>query len=210
MVRDGVRSLLDAVDDFELVGEAAGRNETIGVLDRLRPDVLVADAGPTGVNGIEVAEELTRAGDGSAARVVVLADRLDDVSVLRAARGGVAGYLLKDEGTDSLIAAVRAAADGEAWLSPPVARRLLDHYRAQVTPSPTTPERARSSRTESLSHRELGVVWLLAQGCSNAEIAETLRLGQSTVKTHVSRILAKLELRNRLQLAAFAHQNELT
>jgi DNA-binding NarL/FixJ family response regulator len=210
MVRDGVRSLLTAVDDFELVGETADRLETIGALDRLRPDVLVADAGSAGVDGIEVAEELTRAGDAQSARVVVLADRLDDVTVLRAARSGVAGYLLKEEGTQSLIAAVRAAADGEAWLSPPVARTLLDHYRDQQTPSWRRPERERSPLMDSLSDRELGVIRLLAQGRSNAEIAETLRLGHSTVKTHVSRILAKLELRDRLQLAAFAHQNEIS
>lgn len=213
LVRDGVHSLLSAVDDFELVGEAASLAEAVGALRQLRPDVLVLDAGTDldddGLAGPDAASELARVAQVSGTQVVVLADRLDSAAVLHAARSGVAGYLLRGDGTGSLVAAIRCTASGDAWLCPPAARQLLDQFRSPQAPASTLPAQ-RSARTETLSEREIAVLRLLALGRSNAEIAEELLLARSTVKTHVSRILAKLELRDRVQLAAFAHQNDLT
>jgi DNA-binding NarL/FixJ family response regulator len=212
MVYDGVRSLLSAVADFDLVGEATEAADVIAALHRLRPAVLVVDCA-----GDECATEVVREAVSLDTGVVMLVDRIDDRSLLRAACDGVSGYLLKADATGSLIGAVRAAAGGEAWLSPSVARRLLDFCRiaagpgletAALIPAPAV-ENPVVDPAHALSDRERGVLRLLAQGYSNAEIAEQLTLGRSTVKTHVSRILAKLELRDRVQLAAFAHQNDL-
>lgn len=215
VVRDGLRSLLTAVPDFELVAQAGDRTSAAVAVQELRPDVLVVDTGSpeTDVEGLaspETAVELARVAQLHGAGVVVLAGRLDAPAVLHAVRGGVSGYVLRDDDTESLIAAVRSTAVGEAWLSPPAARQLVDHIR---TPEPTvttppTPGQ-RSPLAEVLSEREIAVLRLVALGRSNAEIADDLTLARSTVKTHVSRILAKLELRDRVQLTAFAHQNDL-
>lgn len=211
MVYDGVRSLLSAVADFALVGEAGEAAEVVAALHRLRPDVLVVDCA-----GDECAADVVREAAALDTGVVLLVDRIDDRSLLRAACDGVSGYLLKADATGSLIGAVRAAAGGDAWLSPSVARRLLDFCRnaagaaLEAAAVPTAaPASDAAGPAQALSDRERGVLRLLAQGYSNAEIAQQLTLGRSTVKTHVSRILAKLELRDRVQLAAFAHQNDL-
>jgi len=174
MLRDGVRALLRAVEDFTLVDE--------------EPDVAVVDA---------------PANAGAATRIVLLTASVDDRRVDAAVRAGVDGFVLTAEAGTCLIAAVRAVAAGQAWLSPPFARRLLDLYRAApAVPRPTDGRR--------FSERERSVLRLVAHGRTNAEIANELVLGESTVKTHVSRLLTKLELRDRVQLAVFAHHHGLT
>jgi DNA-binding NarL/FixJ family response regulator len=207
MVRDGVSSLLSTIEDFDVVAPTEGEAETLATLESLRPDVLVIDVGlDTGAAGgpsLELAATARRQGT----RVVMLADRVDAPALLDAVRRGVSGYLLKADGTESLVAAARAAAAGEAWLCPAAARYLLELYRELE--APVARPGGQSGRADVLTERELAVVRLVAHGRSNAEIATELMLARSTVKTHVSRILAKLELRDRVQLAAFAHQNDV-
>ncbi|BCB75963.1 response regulator transcription factor [Phytohabitans flavus] len=194
MLREGMRAVLRAVDDFALAGETTGGPGAVAEAARLAPDVVVTDT-------FDTAAALRRAGE--AARIVLLAGTVDEAPVDPAARGGVDGFVLTAEAGTSLIAAVRAVAQGHAWLSPPFARRLLDLYRA----APMAPRAAGGRR---LSERERSVLRLVAHGRTNAEIAHELVLGESTIKTHVSRLLTKLELRDRVQLAVFAHHHGLT
>ncbi|BCB91359.1 putative two-component system response regulator LuxR [Phytohabitans suffuscus] len=194
MLREGMRAVLRAVDDFVLAGEAASGTGALAEAARLAPDVVVTDA-------LGSAVALRR--DGSTARIVLLAGAPDEVPVDPVARSGVDGLVLTAEAGTSLIAAVRAVARGHAWLSPPFARRLLDLYRA-------APAVHRPAGGRRLSERERSVLRLVAHGRTNAEIAHELVLGESTIKTHVSRLLTKLELRDRVQLAVFAHHHGLT
>ena len=204
MVRDGVRALLESVDDFVLWGVATDGSEAMRAAADVRLDVVVIQVRSPGVDGLPTAESFAGQRDDDAPGVVLVADAASTGEVIRAARLGIAGYLLKGDDTRTLVAAIRAVAAGHAWLSPTVARQLLDHCRAM----PVAP--ARPDTTPRLSGRERSVVRLVADGRSNAEIAEQLVLSHSTVKTHVSRILAKLELRDRVQIAAYAYQNRLT
>ncbi|MFC0533672.1 response regulator transcription factor [Phytohabitans kaempferiae] len=263
LLRDGVRAVLQGVDDFALVGETSGGSAAVAGAASLAPDVVVLDGRAA---GLSTAAALIRGQDPAAAatpgpatvttrgpataatrgpatvttrgpataatrgpatvttrgpaagagvvggdpadrprpRIVLLAGAVDDVPIDPAARTGIDGYVLTAEAGTSLIAAVRAVAAGQAWLSPPFARRLLDLYRAAPTPRP------RPAGGRRLSERERSVLRLVAHGRTNAEIAHELVLGESTVKTHVSRLLTKLELRDRVQLAVFAHHHGLT
>jgi DNA-binding NarL/FixJ family response regulator len=202
MLQDGLQALLSAVEDFEFVKDppAARVNDRTGHVD-----VYIVDADSMGAGWVERMRQVTAYHDRPGPRVLVLAGSVEDVEPAEVAEV-TAGCLLKSEATSDLIAAVRAVAAGEGWLSPPFARRFLELYRARpaASPAPRAPE------IDRLSGRELSVLRLLARGSSNAEIARSLVLGESTIKTHVSRILAKLELRDRVQLAAFAHRNGLT
>ena len=215
MVRDGVLSLLTAIEDFDLVAVEGREAETVATIERTSPDVLVVvvDAGDSWPPPMIVTSPARDRGT----RMLVLADGLDDDALDEAVRQGISGFVLKGDDTDSLVAAIRTTTRGDAWLSPAVARQFLELYRsrdcsASGTAQPAADERIepeRSDRVAALSERERMVVRLLANGLSNAEIAAELTLARSTVKTHVSRILAKLELRDRVQLAAFAHQNDI-
>ncbi|MFI5911802.1 LuxR C-terminal-related transcriptional regulator [Dactylosporangium sp. NPDC051541] len=203
---DGLRALIRGEPDIELVGVVGSRRAAVETVRRQRVDVLLIDVWPGAVDGAALSREaLRRAGRGREPGVVVLADALDPDALDRSIEAGISGYLLKDEHSSSLIAAVRAVAAGHAWLSPAVTRRLLDRYRAGLT----APRRKPGPAADLLSEREVGVLRQVAAGRSNAEIARELMLAESTVKTHISRILAKLKLRDRVQLTAFAYQNEL-
>ncbi len=198
MARDGVEAILHTVDDFHLAAVAEDTGAAVRVNDEIRPDVVVMDAQQPTVDGLAVAEALA-----GLVPVVVLARAAEAGDAVRAVRAGVAGLLLSGDDTCTLVMAIRAVAAGDAWFSPPMARQLRDHCRAM----PVSPDRA---AVPSLTRRERGVVALVARGRSNAEIAAELSLSQATIKTHVSRILNKLELRDRVQLAAYAHQHRLT
>jgi DNA-binding NarL/FixJ family response regulator len=202
LLRDGVSALLRSVDDFVLTGIALNPTEALRVTNELRPDVVVMDAQLPNQDGLAAAEDLVARQGDDAPPVLLLADTAAAGEGLRAAQVGVAGYLLSGEPTATLVAAIRAVAAGDAYLSPPVARQLMDHCRSAAPARPTV--------DNPLSRRERTVVTLVARGRSNAEIAQDLTLSPSTVKTHVSRILAKLELRDRVQLAAFAHEHHWT
>ncbi|MFB6398027.1 LuxR C-terminal-related transcriptional regulator [Polymorphospora lycopeni] len=197
IIRDAIRALFEAAPDFVLTaGHDAGRPVPAGV------DVILVDLQLRDRDGIAVAADLVR-GDGPG--VVMLADTADDADVDRAARAGVRGYLLEDDETALLMAGVKAVAAGDAWWSPRAARHLLAAYRRVAAAD--TPRR--DPQVAGLTPRERGVIRLIALGRSNAEIATELLLGRATVKTHVSRVLTKLKLRDRTQLAAFAHRNGL-
>ena len=200
LVRSGFRMILEARDDIEVVGEAEDGAQALELARRRRPDVILMDVRMPRLDGVEATRRLVEAG--SEARVLILTTFDLDEYVYEALRAGASGFLLKDVQPAQLVEAIRVVARGEALLAPTVTRRLLDRF-AQVLPaSPGEPPPAVSSLTE----RELEVLGLLASGLSNAELAERLFLSETTVKTHVSSILRKLGLRDRVQAVVVAYQ----
>lgn len=201
LVRTGFRMILDAEPDLDVVGEAADGLEAVHVAEAARPDVVLMDIRMPNLDGVEATRRLTAA---SPARVLVLTTFDLDEYVVEALRAGASGFLLKDVPPEELVAAVRTVARGDAVLAPTVTRRLLDRYAARLpAPVRTPPELA------SLTERELEVLRHLARGQSNAEIAASLYLGETTVKTHVGRILTKLGVRDRVQAVVFAYESGL-
>jgi len=206
IVRDGVRALFTGDREVMIVGDSSGELDAVeAAVRRLRPDVVLIDQQLVEADGIAVAAGLVdRLPEGSPGIAILSgAERAGDLH--RAARAGIRGYLLEQDDSVHVVSGVKAVAAGEAWLSSRAARRVLDHYRAD----PPAPGAFPRPDLESLTHRERGVVELIARGRSNAEIADELAHGEATVKTHVSRILTKLRLRDRTQLAVFAHRNGL-
>lgn len=204
LVRSGLRSLLENEPDLEVVGEASDGAEAVDLARQLRPDVVLMDLRMPGMDGIEAARRIADADGTDDIRVLIVTMFDLDEDIIEAVRAGVRGYLLKGGSADRLIDAVRAVAAGGAVLAPSVTRQLLDHA-ARALP-PVMPTRAEAS-LDSLSEREEEVLRLLAKGLSNAEIAEQLILGEATVKSHVSSLLGKLGLRDRLQAVVFAYRS---
>jgi DNA-binding NarL/FixJ family response regulator len=199
LVRGGFRLILDTREDLEVVGEAEDGREAVELARRLHPDVILMDVRMPNVDGVEATRRLTALGE--PARVLILTTFDLDEYVYEAIRAGASGFLLKDVQPTQLVDAVRVVAAGEALLAPTVTRRLLDHFAGQLpgaTKAP--PELAR------LTERELEILTLLAEGLSNAELAERLFLSETTVKTHVSSVLRKLELRDRVQAVVLAYK----
>ena len=199
LVREGLRMMLSAESDIEVVGEARTGREALNRVHELAPDVVLMDIRMPEVDGIEATSRLVAAG--ATARVLVLTTFDLDEYVYRAMRSGASGFLLKDATREQLSAAVRAVHQGDALLSPSITRRLVADYCSR--PSPDRQAAVSESR---LSARELEVVELVAGGFSNAEIAQRLVLGETTVKSHVARVLAKLGLRDRVQVVVFAYE----
>jgi DNA-binding NarL/FixJ family response regulator len=198
LVRSGFRLILETRDDLEVVGEAEDGREAVDLARRLRPDVILMDVRMPNVDGVEATRRLGALG--SPARVLILTTFDLDEYVYEAIRAGAAGFLLKDVQPAQLVDAVRVVAAGEALLAPTVTRRLLDHFAAQLPSADPPPELAR------LTERELEILTLLAEGLSNAELAERLFLSETTVKTHVSSVLRKLDLRDRVQAVVLAYK----
>jgi DNA-binding NarL/FixJ family response regulator len=199
LVRTGFRLILDLEDDLQVVGEAADGTECLRQVAEHQPDVILMDIRMPRLDGIEATRKLVAAG--SSARVLVLTTfDLDDL-VYGAMAAGASGFLLKDVPREQLVSAVRMVARGDAILAPTLTRRLIERFVAAPPPSTGVPR-----ALESLSDRELEVFALLAQGESNAEIASRLFLGETTVKTHVTRILTKLSLRDRIQGVVLAYE----
>jgi DNA-binding NarL/FixJ family response regulator len=196
MVRAGFRRLLDAEPDIDVVGEANDGGQAVDLVDRLRPQVALLDIRMPNMDGIEATRRITAVGT---TRVVILTTFDLDEYVYDALRAGASGFLLKDAPPEQMIAGVHAAASGDALIAPSVTRRLLDEFAQR--PQPADASRALASLTE----RERDILLRLGRGRSNAEIAATLYMSVPTVKTHVSRILAKLDLNNRVQIALLAH-----
>ncbi|WP_318307172.1 response regulator transcription factor [Amycolatopsis solani] len=189
--------LLAAEADIEVrYRGAASWSGVVTELAEFAPSVVVLDRAVLGEEGVTAIGDIVRAARSPA--VVLVADTYHPADALPAARAGVRGYVVDGAGTGPWAAVVRAVAAGEAWLAPPAAGDLLDELRARA------PLRPREPPQVPLTERELSVLRLVAQGCSNLEVAAELGLSQSTVKTHVSRMLARLDLRSRTQLAAFA------
>ncbi|GAA3005155.1 response regulator transcription factor [Kitasatospora albolonga] len=206
LVRSGFVMMLDVQPDIEVVGEAADGAEALALVRSLRPDVLVLDIRMPGTDGIEVARAL--AAEGSPCRVLVLTTFDADEYVYDALYAGAGGFLLKTVRRDDFVHAVRVVAAGEALLSPSVTRRLIADYTRRVprAPLPRTAPSDGGARLGALTARERETLRCLAQGLSNAEIAALLVVTEHTVKTHVSRILTKLGLRDRAQAAILAYE----
>jgi DNA-binding NarL/FixJ family response regulator len=200
LVREGLRMLLEAEPDMSVAGEAGDGNQALTQARRLDPDVILMDVRMPGMNGIEATTRLVQAG--SRARILMLTTFNVDEYVYHALKAGANGFLLKDASREQLTGAVRAAAAGDTLLAPAITRRLIEDFCHGPAPGA-----AASTTAGRLSERELDVVRLVAQGLSNIEIAGKLYLSEATVKSHVARILAKLGLRDRVQVAVFAYEN---
>lgn len=198
LVRGGFSMIIDNQDDMETVGQAADGEEAVALATRLRPDITLLDIRMPRLDGLEAARRILASG--SKSRVVMLTTFDIDEYVYRALEAGASGFLLKDVTPELLLASIRLVATGEALLAPSITRRMILRH---VRPVPH-PDRG---RVDSLSSRELEVVRQVATGLSNAEIASELHLSPATVKTHVARILAKLDLRDRVQLVVLAYES---
>ncbi|RBM16684.1 response regulator transcription factor [Streptomyces sp. PT12] len=203
LVRSGLRLMLAAAPDLEIVGEGADGAEVHALVERHTPDVVLMDIRMPGTDGLAATERLRAMADPP--EVLVLTTFNADEHVLRALRAGAAGFVLKDTPPGEIVAAVRRVAEGDPVLSPAVTQRLIAH----VTGAGLDAHRARR-RLAALGEREREVAVAIGQGKSNAEIAAALHMSVPTVKTHVSRILAKLNLNNRVQIALLAHDARLT
>ncbi|MGQ7297974.1 response regulator [Quadrisphaera sp. KR29] len=202
MVRAGLQMVLAAEDDVEVVGEAADGAAGVREVARTRPDVVLMDLRMPVMGGLEAARRVLAQPDPP--RVVVLTTFDDDEDVAAALRAGVSGFLLKTAPAEDLVAAVRTVAAGAGLLDPAVTLRVIASFAAAPVPDGRA-----SAQLAELTARETDVLRLLARGLSNAEAAEQLHLGEATVKTHVSRVLLKLGLRDRVQAVAFAYESGL-
>ena len=200
LVREGLRMLLEAEPDLAVAGEAADGGQALAQARLLDPDVILMDVRMPGLNGIEATARLVQAG--CRARILMLTTFSLDEYVYHALKAGASGFLLKDASREQLAGAVRAVAAGETLLAPAITRRLIEDFCGGPAPGASAADPA-----GRLSERELGVVRLVAQGQSNAEIAATLYLSEATVKSHIARILAKLGLRDRVQVAVYAYEH---
>ncbi|MBT2478673.1 response regulator transcription factor [Streptomyces sp. ISL-94] len=203
MVRQGFTVLLNAQPDIEVVGQAVDGADAVAKVGELDPDVVLMDIRMPGMGGIEATSVITGAA-GSTVKVLVLTTFDLDEYVYEALRAGASGFLLKDASADQLAEGVRVVAAGEALLSPNITKRLITEFSRMG--APRAPSRA---RIDELTERETEVLTLVAQGLSNAEIAQHLTVAEQTVKTHVGRILVKLGLRDRTQAAVFAYETGL-
>ncbi|MFI7346077.1 response regulator [Streptomyces sp. NPDC049936] len=200
LVRAGLSLMLGGADDVEIVGEAADGDEVEALVDRTRPDVVLMDIRMPVVDGLAATERLR--GRAEAPQIIVLTTFHADEQVLRALRAGAAGFVLKDTPPAEILDAVRRVAAGDPVLSPAVTRRLMDQAAAGAADTRRTRARA---RLDTLNDREREVAVAVGRGLANAAIATELFMSVATVKTHVSRILAKLDLGNRVQIALLAH-----
>ncbi|MGN8048791.1 response regulator [Curtobacterium sp. 22159] len=201
MFRMGLRAILQAQDDLEVVGEAANGADAVVEAVRLQPDVVLMDVRMPEMDGIEATRRITAAPADRPVRVVMLTTFDIDDYVFDALRAGASGFLLKDASADELVQAVRTVAEGDSLLAPRVTRHLVEAFVA--TPTPAAP---RTRVLDVLTDRERDVFLLVARGRSNGEIAGDLFIAEQTVKTHVGRILAKLQLRDRVHAVVLAYE----
>ncbi|MFC5906863.1 response regulator [Streptacidiphilus monticola] len=203
--RMGFRMLLDSSPETSVVGEAGHGAEAVRLTSELRPDVVLMDIRMPGMDGIEATRRIVAAGDRS--RVLVLTTFDSDEYAYGALRAGASGFLLKDARPDELLAGIRAVAAGDAVVAPAMTRRLLDTFTGHGAAAPRRPEA--DPRIAQLSQREREVLEAVAQGLTNSEIAARLVLSESTVKTHVSRVLAKIGARDRVHAVIIAYDSGL-
>ncbi|HEY8340635.1 MAG TPA: response regulator transcription factor [Egibacteraceae bacterium] len=204
LMRAGFRMILESEDDLEVVGEAGNGYEALELARRTRPDVVLMDIRMPKMDGVEATRHLAGPDVEDPVKVLILTTFDLDEYVYSALRAGASGFLLKDAPPDDLVDAIRVVAAGDALLAPSVTRRLLDEFASRPDPSARPP-----AALERLTAREVEVLTLVARGLSNAEIAKELYVGETTVKTHVGRILAKLGLRDRVQAVVLAYEEGL-
>jgi DNA-binding NarL/FixJ family response regulator len=202
LVRSGFCVLLRSAEDIDVVGEASDGRQAVELAQRARPDVVLMDIRMPEMDGLEATRRITGDPDTAATRVLILTTFDLDEYVFEALRAGASGFLLKDTLPDELLAAVRVVASGEALLAPRVTRRLIEQFVQQ----PATTAAAPNPGLELLTEREREVLGAVARGLSNAEVAAELFMSHATAKTHVSRLLTKLQARDRAQLVMVAYE----
>jgi len=203
LIRSGLHMILDAERDISVVGEAEDGREAVEATRRLRPNVILMDIRMPTMDGIEATRRIIESGLEPEPYVLILTTFDLDEYVYAAIRAGASGFLLKDTPPDDLIHAIRVVARGEALLAPSVTRRLIEEFTSRPEPD------AAIDGMNDLTDREVEVLRSLATGLSNAEIADALFVSEATVKTHVSHILAKLDLRDRVQAVVVAYESGL-
>ncbi|MEM7272570.1 MAG: response regulator transcription factor [Actinomycetota bacterium] len=206
LVRTGFRMILESEDDLEVVGEAGDGAAGLELVRTAKPDVVLMDVRMPVMDGVEATRRLEA---NQRTRVIIVTTFDLDEYVFAALRHGASGFLLKDTPADQLVAAIRVVASGEALLSPSVTKRLIENYQDEhrgdgINPGQTVDS---SDRFESLTEREAEVLTEVARGLSNAEIAEKLYVSETTVKTHVGRVLTKLGVRDRVQAVVMAYES---
>ena len=202
LVRAGFRMILEAEDDIDVAGEAGDGEEAVAVTRQLQPDVVLMDIQMPKVDGLEATRRIAQ--DASTdSRILILTTFERDDYVFEALRAGASGFMLKNAAPEDLVRAVRVVATGDALLDPAITRRVIQDYAQRAAP------RKDHARLARLTEREREVLRLLATGKSNAELAAHLYLGEGTVKTHVSHLLGKLGLRDRVQAVVFAYETGL-
>ncbi len=202
LVRAGFRMILEAEDDIDVAGEAGDGEEAVAVARRLQPDVVLMDVQMPKLDGLEATRRIAH--DASIrSRILILTTFERDDYVFEALRAGASGFMLKNAAPEDLVRAVRVVAIGEALLDPSITRRVIEDYAQRAAP------RKNDVGLDRLTEREVEVLRLLATGKSNAELAAHLYLGEGTVKTHVSHVLGKLGLRDRVQAVVFAYESGL-
>jgi DNA-binding NarL/FixJ family response regulator len=201
LVRAGFKMILDAEDDLDVVGEAFDGGEAVTLAERLEPEVVLMDIRMPEVDGIDATRRIIAAAGERPVRVLMLTTFDLNEYVYEALRAGASGFLLKDVPPEQLVAGIRVVAGGEALLAPSITKRLIQEF-ATARPAPAQPPQGLGE----LTARELEVFKLVARGLSNAEIAEELVVSETTVKTHVARVLMKLGLRDRVQAVVLAYE----
>jgi DNA-binding NarL/FixJ family response regulator len=202
LVRAGFRMILDAEPEMEVVGEASDGREAVDQVRSLRPDVVLMDIRMPELDGLEAARRILSTNGAEAPKILMLTTFDLDEYVYEALRAGASGFLLKDTPPEQLVSAIHVIAQGEALLSPSITRRVISEFVKGTGPKP----QAQFPRLEDLTARELEVMKAIARGLSNAEIAKELFVSETTVKTHVARILMKLGLRDRVQAVVLAYE----
>ncbi|MEU4555608.1 LuxR family two component transcriptional regulator [Micromonospora violae] len=204
LVRAGFRMVLDSQPDLEVVGEAIDGADALRVLARTEADVVVMDIRMPTMDGVEATRRLCAEGPPGGPRVLVLTTFDTEADAFAALQAGASGFLLKNVPPEELLAAIRVVAQGDSVVAPSITRRLLDRFAGQLGTAPSA-----DPRLAQLTEREREVLLLVAQGLSNAEIAARVHVAEATVKTHVGRILAKLQLRDRVQAVVLAYESGL-